>query len=129
MFQFEDLKDGVSFVRELRRPSIQLRDADFAGDEDLPEVLTDSAQEKLEREIAESYSGQIAQELDEALARGEFEALILCAESRLLGILRDSLSPSVHGRVSGMIDQDLYNINESDLVNYLRDLETRRSAA
>ncbi|MCM2323913.1 MAG: host attachment protein [Oligoflexia bacterium] len=129
LFELDASNDTVKFLRELRRPDVQLREAHFDNDEDLPEVLADSARDQLERRSAESYSAFLARELDAARKDHQFDGLVICAEPRLLDILRKKLTPKVVARVVGTIEQDLYNVNESDLVAYLRDIGAAKAAS
>lgn len=113
----------LAFVKEFKRPDKQLREMDFDSDADLPEVLTDQRRLAVEKEVAQSYSRFLAQELDRELHQKRFDSLILCAEPQLLQIFVTGLPKTLRKRVKGTVEIDLYNVNESDLSNYLQDLK------
>jgi len=121
LFLHEDDMPLPRFVRELPRPSHQVRDEDFDGDADVPEVFSDPKALREDTEVAEEYALFIAQYLKEHMER--YERLVLCAEPRLLGILRGALHRSVRKKLSGEVEVDLYHVNETDLENYWRDLK------
>jgi protein required for attachment to host cells len=127
LFQLDDAVGSVTFLKELRRPKRQLRDEDFPTDDSMPEATQDPAVYKDELEVAEELARTVSQHLDEAFRAKRFDSLILCAESQLLAILKRSLSIDVEERLLGTVELDLYNVNESDLINYVKDF--RRAAA
>lgn len=73
----------------------------------------------------ETILGSVADELDLVRSRGNYRFLVLCAEEPLLSRLRGMFSEQVRDCVIGTVDQDLYQVNESDLVNYVRDFIVR----
>ncbi len=59
-------------------------------------------------QVAVRFAERIGKYLDQAAQQNKFHELILVAEPRFLGILRDHLSPSVLHRRVQTIDRDYY---------------------
>ncbi|MEJ2515215.1 MAG: host attachment protein [Gammaproteobacteria bacterium] len=59
-----------------------------------------------EKETAE-FVREIGEALEQGLNRGGFDRLVLCAEPRLLGRLREGLPEQVSRRVEGELGKDL----------------------
>ena len=68
------------------------------------------------------FAREIAEHLDDAWARGAFEAVTLVAPAAFLGDLRQELSGAVRQSVQGTIDSDLTALNVRDNQARLRDL-------
>lgn len=122
LFYADRLADGIRYVQELPRPTRLIRSSDFLGDEDVPEVTEEPRDLAEKTQVAESYSQELSHFLTQALQRQNFEGLIVCAESHLLEILEKKLDSPVRSKLLGTVDLDLYNVNESDLINYVRDI-------
>ncbi len=59
------------------------------------------------RKEAERFAGELAEALDRARTENRFERLILVAEPRFLGLLRDHLSSETADHVARSLDLDL----------------------
>ncbi len=71
----------------------------------------------------DSFISEVAREMDLLVTREESEdGLILCADPEMLEALRSGLSNAVHHRILGTVDMDLYSVNESDLMTYVKDI-------
>ena len=108
-------------MREFPRPTPLPRDADFPEefDADVDRKHTDI---KLQEVIAKSFSKFLVREMTASLDRKEFDQFIVCAESHFLEIFLSYLGPHLKGRLLGSASLDLYNVNESDLMSYVRDI-------
>lgn len=58
--------------------------------------------------------------LDEQVQSGSLGALILCAESPALQALREEISLEALRHLVGAVEVNLFDVNESDLVAYVK---------
>ncbi len=80
---------------------------------------------RIEFEVAEQYMRYISGHLEQHCERRDYDALILCAEGSLMKILDGCLEGCARKRVIGRVDLDLYEVNESDLISYVKDILER----
>lgn len=121
------IKDGIKFLREFPRPRIRTRLEDFHDDDEAEEISQPVEDPALERRVAEGFMGYLSEELEKAARKSEFEGLILCAEIHLLTIFQKKLGDQARSRLLGSVALDLYEVNETDLIAYVRDiLETNQ---
>lgn len=105
---------GLQPVEEIPHPEGRLKNQDF--DADKPGRAFDShgtARHAMEREhppveqAAIAFAKRLAEHLERARAAGRYDRLVLVAEPRFLGWLRESLSPETAQRVLASVDKDL----------------------
>lgn len=105
---------GLQPVEEIPHPAGRLKNQDF--DADKPGRAFDShgtGRHAMEREhspveqAAMAFARQLADHLDRARATGRYERLVLVAEPRFLGWLREALRPETAQRVIASVDKDL----------------------
>jgi protein required for attachment to host cells len=65
------------------------------------------------------FAKRLAERVEQARARGEFEALILIAAPEFLGILRQQLSSHTTRLVAKTIDKNLVQKTEADIRGYV----------
>lgn len=122
---------GVDLVKEIPHPEGRLKNQDI--DADRPGRTFDShGQERhaLEREqmpaehLAVQFARQLAGMLDEGRVHRQYDRLVLVAEPRFLGWLRDALSPETAQRLVASLDKDLGEVDVRELPERLgKDLE------
>ena len=123
------VKDGIKFLREFPRPRIRTRLEDFHDDDDADEISQPVEDPELERHVAEGFMSFLSEELEKAAELGEFNSLIVCAEIHLLTILQRKLGDRVRSLLTGTVALDLYEVNETDLISYVKDiLDTDKSS-
>lgn len=66
-----------------------------------------------------SFHHDLAQFLDKAVKRGDFDRLVIVAPPRTLGNLRAELSDSVQAKVTGELNKDLTHVAIHDLPDHL----------
>lgn len=66
-----------------------------------------------------SFAKTLASRLEKARTGGEFEKLVLIAAPKMLGLLRDALSPSCHSMVSREIAKDVVYEDAKDIEKML----------
>jgi protein required for attachment to host cells len=125
LFVTDNFNEVPRFLRELPRPKIRLRHEDFDQDEDIPELTEDPKAHDAEVKVAEQFSEQLCQFLEHSLEQHQFDQLVICAEKQLLGILKSKLGPSTKARLIGVVQEDLYEVNETDLATYIRSLKPK----
>lgn len=125
IFVSDNPDESPRFLREFH-PKEQLRHEDFDGDDELSELNLDPERDDEER-VASGFSAQLAQWLELHAAQNTFTALVICAETHFLDILRSRLSPRTKNLLLGTVREDLYEVNESDLTGYVQDI-TRGAA-
>ncbi len=76
----------------------------------------------LKGQAAHSFATDIVGYLADALADGSFQRLILIAPAAMLGLLRQTLTPSLQDVLLGDIAKDLTHLSLDDLPRYLEDL-------
>lgn len=122
---------GLELIEEIPHPEGRLKNQDI--DADKPGRAFDShgqGRHALERErmpteqLAAQFAKQLAGMLDEGRVRMRYDQLVLVAEPRFLGWLRDALSPETAQRVVASLDKDLGEVDLHELPERLaKDLE------
>jgi hypothetical protein len=103
IFRCERLEDGVRFYREIPHPGNVAAQGEFAK--------------------------YVAEELDLAVGQGEAEKILLAAEPEFLTRIVADLGGAALSALQGVVEQDLYQVNESDLASYVRDYTPRNREA
>lgn len=129
LFEYRNAEERVNFLRELPRPRVQVRDEHFPDPDDELDVPRPPERLGLEYAVAQDYARQLARYLAVAAQKHRFENVVLAAESQLLRILRDALPSDLRERVLNVIEQDLYDVNTTDLLPYMTELIRRPRAA
>lgn len=125
IFVSDNPDENPRFLREFH-PQEQLRHEDFDGDDELSELNLDPERDDEER-VASAFSRQLARWLELHAARGNFTSLVICAEAHFLDILESRLGQKAKDLLLGTVREDLYEVNETDLTGYVKDL-TRGAA-
>ncbi len=125
LFVTDNFDEVPRFLRELPRPKVQLRHEDFDRDEDVPELTEDPKDRDAEIKVAEQFSEELSKFLEHASRQHQFDRLVLCAEKQLLGILKSKLGNSTRGKMLGTIEEDLYEVNETDLADYVKSFKKK----
>jgi protein required for attachment to host cells len=68
------------------------------------------------------YAGELVRVLERGLADNHFKHLVLVAEPRLLGMLRESLTRGLAERLEASTPKDWSHITDRDLVDHVRPL-------
>jgi protein required for attachment to host cells len=68
----------------------------------------------------EKFAFRLADLLEDALNRDQYAELVLAAAPRMLGDLRDTLSPRVRERIVAELDKDLTTLPQPELEERLR---------
>jgi protein required for attachment to host cells len=126
IFVADNPDDSPRFMREFHPKGLQLRHEDFDGDGDMSELNLDPEREDEER-VASTFSDQLGHWLETGAEHKAFTSLILCAEEHFLAILQSKLGPRTQKLLTGVVKEDLYEVNESDLTGYVQDF-TRGAA-
>lgn len=129
LFEYRNAEGRVNFLRELPRPRFQVRDEHFPDPDDQLDLPRDSGMLQLEYAVAKDYSQALARYLAVAAKNNRFSRVVIAAEPQLLRIFRENLPPELRRRVANVIEQDLYDVNTTDLVPYMLDLSRARRAA
>lgn len=69
-----------------------------------------------------TFANDIAEWLDKAVEAGAFDRLVLVAEPRMLGDLREVLSEKVEKRLAAEVDKNLTKLDEKALYAALEDI-------
>ena len=72
--------------------------------------------------MKERFLQGLADRLDERLAAGAFDRVILVAPPHALGVLRGAISDKVKGAVAGEVAKDLTKTPDHDLASHLTDV-------
>ncbi len=120
IFAADNPDDSPRFLREFHPKGVQLRHEDFDGDGDLEELNLDPERPDEER-VANAFSDQLSHWLELNADLRTYTSLILCAEKHFLDILQSKLGAKSKGLVIATVQEDLYEVNESDLTGYVQD--------
>ncbi|MEQ8660814.1 MAG: host attachment protein [Gammaproteobacteria bacterium] len=78
-------------------------------------------EESASERIAADFAREIASHLDKARGAGRLDELVLVAEPRFLGLLRDAVDKHTAGCVIASVDKDLAHLAPDELVAHLGD--------
>ena len=110
---------GLSLVKEIQHEEGRLRDGDVNADR--PGRARDShgrrhamspAEAPHER-IAAGFARELAKQLSQHRARGDFDQVLLVAAPHMLGLIREALDAPTRKSVGGSIDKE-YPAREQD---------------
>ncbi|OFZ84291.1 MAG: hypothetical protein A3K03_02345 [Bdellovibrionales bacterium RIFOXYD1_FULL_44_7] len=96
--------------------------ADLLEPSELSEIPKPIESPQKEWQVANSFSKYVAGEMEKGCRNGSFDSVIFCAEPVLLDILFRSIGICTNSAIIGKVPLDLYEVNESDLVNYIKDI-------
>lgn len=120
-------------ISEARSKTARRRSSDLGTDR--PGRVIESAssarhatgeRRSLQREAKRSFAGAVADEINEAGHRGEFDALVLVAPTRVLGDIRRHLATDVAAKVVRDVAKDLTRVPDADLASHLASAEVGR---
>lgn len=72
--------------------------------------------------VAMSFARELAGKLDAGRKGNRFEGIVLVAEPRFLGMLREALDGQTAGRVAASVSKDLAHAAAHELPAYLKDV-------
>lgn len=78
-------------------------------------------QHDLHTQAKEKFARVVAQRINEAAARAEFDELVVVAPAHSLSIIRDGLDTSTSARVIGTLAKDLVNTPDHELWPHVRE--------
>lgn len=78
-----------------------------------------------QRQAAQDFARRIAKELEADANRNAFDALIVVAEPRFLGFLRETMPARVSGLVQHEVQKDLAQARIDQIESYMRDATAR----
>ena len=74
------------------------------------------------RELKRDFAQEVAVVLDQSLADGDFDRLVVAAAPVTLGDLRKAMSPGVKAKVLAEVAKDLTKIPDADVPRHIEDL-------
>lgn len=74
------------------------------------------------RDIAESFARMLAATLNTARTEHKYDKLVLMAEPRFLGTLREALDPHTSATVLGSVSKDFPRVTEAEVKEHLHGL-------
>lgn len=127
----ESLAPGkpLTLVEEIDHPQGRFQNQDV--DSDSRHASKDSSglgrgtyepQETSHDHIAKVFAADIVKKLEEARNSNYFDAVVLVAEPRFLGMLREQLSSPLEKMVRGSVGKDLYRVPTAEIANHLGDV-------
>ena len=75
------------------------------------------------------FAGEVAQMLNEASARNEFDRLVLVAPAHALQELEHALNGSTQGKIAGRLQKDLTHLPNAEFEKHFADLKESRSGS
>lgn len=121
-------EEVLRFVKDLPPPPKRTKLENFHDDDETDEIETPIEDPELEKRVAREYMSSVCSQLESAGTRGGYDSLVLCAEEHLLAIMRHCLGDFAKSHLIGTVPQDLYEVNESDLLPYVQDILNTRPA-
>jgi protein required for attachment to host cells len=127
-----DSSAGYDVIEEIAHPEGRLRDGDIDTDRGgrfdraaFGGNHGSSASETPHDHDAMRFARSLAGKLGQARAAGRFTRLVLAAEPRFLGMVREALDPVTARSVIGVLPKDLQHLKLADLHGHLSDLQTQ----
>ena len=77
--------------------------------------------------VADQFASRLARTVEQHRVEHRFGQLVLVADRRFLGKLRQTLTPQTLRLVSGSLDKDLFGFSERDLVPHVAHLLGREA--
>lgn len=115
----------LMFLKEILHPKSKLRDIELTTDKPGRYQARDQAHgaytqrtDPKETEI-ENFSREVAKELDKDRNMGTYHKLIVIAEPHMNGLLFQHLNKQVQDLVTHNIKNDILNLTESELTEFL----------
>jgi protein required for attachment to host cells len=124
-----DVREGYEIIEEVNHPEGRLRDIDI--DTDRPgrnstgrgigasSRQTMGNSESPHDHMAQQFAKSIADKLQHARGAGRFTRLVLAAEPRFLGMLRESLDGPTARCVVGSVSKNLQSVSLGELQHHL----------
>lgn len=125
IFETRGIGGELRLVMELDDPRGRLHDREFNSDRFGRSFGPGNLRHAHEPEehpferAAANFARRIADELSRARAAGRYDALMLVAEPKFLGILRASLDDPTQARFSGALEKDLIGLSAPRLRAHL----------
>lgn len=122
---------NLSLVRELEHPDGRKKNRDLESDRSGDSFTGTRAsggrramhhEKSAHEHLIERFAREVADELGRARAEGLFGALILVAEPKFLGLLRDALDPTTALRVVNSVTKDLVAVAPRDIASHIADV-------
>jgi protein required for attachment to host cells len=126
---------NLSFVSAMENPDARLRNHDIDSDKG-GETSTGMRggpggrramphEHTAHEHVVEKFVHKLTHELRDARAKGLFDALILVAEPRFLGGLRDALDPPTAHKVVASVTKDLAAVPSPEIAGHVADVLPR----
>lgn len=119
-------KQTLVEIASLENPSSRLYNRDLAGEKpgrsnESVGVSRHSIEPKTTpKEIEfQAFAKSLADHLENACNRGEFEKLYISASPNLLGLLRKALGHNTAKHISGEVDKDLTQMKPEEIVHHV----------
>lgn len=108
----------------LHTPSREIGDSRPGRGHESASSTRHAVQPRLDPHLAykRDFVRAVADELNEAGRKGEFDRLVLVAPVRALGALVDALDDAIVAKVAARIRKDLTRVPDSDMASHLTDL-------
>lgn len=116
---FETLGPGkpLELIEEIDHPQGRFQNRDVETDKQARNYTHETTHDH----IAKVFAASIVKKLEDARNAHTFDALVLVAEPRFLGMLRDQLSSPLEKMVRGSVHKDLYLVPPAEIVEHLGD--------
>lgn len=129
-----DMREGYEIIEEVDHPEGRLRDTEIdtdrsgssrtgrgtGGHASVQHTMGGSNSGTAHDRMAQMFAKSIADKLHHARGSGRFSRLVLAAEPRFLGMLRDSLDAPTARCVVGSISKNLQSVSLRDLQDHIK---------
>ncbi len=126
LFAHEGPGRALRLIEDIAHPEGRLQnqelDADEGGrayDRFGGQRHTMSTEEEPTEHVARRFAGELAEKLKDGRVHGRCNAIVLAANPRFLGQLREALDKPTADLVTASLDKDLQDVAEQDLARHL----------
>lgn len=120
---------ALTEVMDFMEPNARISETELASDEPGRHATpgapgTHGMQEKITPREQEDirFAAELADQLQESLNKGSYDALYIAAAPHFLGLLRKSMPDGVAEKLKGDLDKDLTRLGEAEIREHLHQI-------
>jgi protein required for attachment to host cells len=112
---------GWTLVRELAHPESRMRTSEILSDKPGRVRQSTGSRSAMEpptprkKVEAEHFAREVARMLEEGVASGAYDRIVLVTPPAFLGVLREKLAPRVQERVARIVEKDYLHLDAATL--------------
>lgn len=126
IYNYSKINKHIQLLKELNHPENKLKDIDLTSDKPGRYQSSQSAhgaysQATDPKEIKiDHFSKEVAQQLDHGRNLHEYKKLIIIISPHMYGLILNNINSHVKNLISHTFEKDLINLNQSELLEFLK---------